>query len=513
MSSAGVSSAGESVIALRDGTATLADIWTMGSEQPRPTILVRTPYGKRTLFHQSPIDALTAAERGYNLVVQDVRGRGRSEGTFRPFEQEAADGADTVTWITEQSWSDGAVVMTGPSYVGAVQWAAASQQPAGLAAIAPLNSSPYAGEGWTFTNGVRETGFLTSWVCGALAPVESGMRDRLADMDATPLLAAHAFPTSRPWFTAGPEGEYWSAAGLTPDQVTSIAIPVFTVTGWYDIFSAGALRAWRSRALSHSNDRLLVGPWGHDNYFSHLNGDVDLGFSGSGEAVELGRKILDFFDEVLAGKDLEHGGGEVYELGSHRWVSSQEWSGGHSNTITVTIPEAEFVADLHDLPHLSGLRGLRVNSVRSGWGPRDITEFLDRSDVAAIDLPPMSEAVTVSGAVTVRIECGLVPDALSQWVALLCLREPDGSVIAIADGVSWAVPRDGYLEIPLGSLRMLLPALATLTLVVCAGLLPRWERPMSGGGPRRVGPLSHLILDVAPAEQPPSGPGIKHSHN
>ena len=63
--------AAERVIPLRDGTLTRADVWTPAGNEPGPAILVRTPYGKRTLFHQSPIDALTAMERGYRFVVQD----------------------------------------------------------------------------------------------------------------------------------------------------------------------------------------------------------------------------------------------------------------------------------------------------------------------------------------------------------------------------------------------------------------------------------------------------------
>ena len=409
-----MSGAGEQVIDLRDGTVTFADVWVPDDADPGPTILVRTPYGKRTLFHQSPIDALTAMERGFRFVVQDVRGRGRSSGTFQPFEQEAEDGSDTIGWIRDQPWSDGSVLMTGPSYVGAVQWLAASHHPAGLEAIAPLNTSPFTGEGWTFTNGVRELGFLTSWVCGALAPAD--MRSRIDHADADPHEAVRALPASRPWFEAEPDAEYWAASGLTTEQVAGITIPVFTVTGWYDIFVNGALRAWRQRA--HPCDRLAVGPWGHDNFFSHLNGDADLGYAGSGEAADLGPSILDFFEEVLARRAPRRRRVQLYELGSQRWAQESDWPVEETSTLAVPIPESSFIVDLEDLPRFAGVRGLRVGTVSSGWGPREVSGLLGRKDVAVIDLPSRNDDVLISGAITARIACGYDNDPSSQWVAL-----------------------------------------------------------------------------------------------
>jgi putative CocE/NonD family hydrolase len=51
--------------------------------------------------------------RGYAVVVQDVRGKFRSEGETRPFTYEPADGYDTIDWITKQDWPDGRVGMFG----------------------------------------------------------------------------------------------------------------------------------------------------------------------------------------------------------------------------------------------------------------------------------------------------------------------------------------------------------------------------------------------------------------
>jgi uncharacterized protein len=110
----------ELAVPLRDGAVTRAEAWVPDGP-PGPAILVRTPYMKQTAAPSPVVDVRLAAERGYRVVVQDVRGRGSSEGEFEPFVNEEADGADSVSWLAEQHWCDGHVVMAGMSYVGATQ--------------------------------------------------------------------------------------------------------------------------------------------------------------------------------------------------------------------------------------------------------------------------------------------------------------------------------------------------------------------------------------------------------
>ena len=70
-----------------------------------------------------------AVERGYAVVVHDVRGRYASDGEFRPYENEGRDGYDTIEWAARQPWSNGAIGTFGLSYPGAVQWLAAVENP------------------------------------------------------------------------------------------------------------------------------------------------------------------------------------------------------------------------------------------------------------------------------------------------------------------------------------------------------------------------------------------------
>ena len=168
-------------VPLRDGTVTRADIWRPVEDGPVPAVLMRTPYGKERGVPSAVLDPATAVAAGFAVVVQDVRGTGTSGGEFEPFVREADDGYDTIAWVADQPWCDGKVVMTGMSYVGIVQWLAATRRPPALAALTPTITTDSVAEGWSFRGGVLESGFLRTWIASSLAKPELRVLD---DLDA-----------------------------------------------------------------------------------------------------------------------------------------------------------------------------------------------------------------------------------------------------------------------------------------------------------------------------------------
>jgi putative CocE/NonD family hydrolase len=62
-----------------------------------PVLLERTPYNKERMSYS--VSGRYFAKRGYVFVVQDVRGRWASEGTFEFLRNEADDGRDTFVWL------------------------------------------------------------------------------------------------------------------------------------------------------------------------------------------------------------------------------------------------------------------------------------------------------------------------------------------------------------------------------------------------------------------------------
>jgi predicted acyl esterase len=67
--------------------------------ESQPVLLVRTPYTE-PLSRTLPV--LPALDAGFAVLVQGCRGTGRSDGELRTFENETADGLDTIAWLTRQ---------------------------------------------------------------------------------------------------------------------------------------------------------------------------------------------------------------------------------------------------------------------------------------------------------------------------------------------------------------------------------------------------------------------------
>jgi uncharacterized protein len=140
-------------IPLRDGVRLEATVYTPRNQTaPAPCIFTLTPYIAQS-YHER---GMYFAAHGYPFLTVDVRGRGNSEGHFRPLIQEANDGYDVVEWLAKQPYCNGKVAMWGGSYAGYDQWAAASELPPHLATIVPA-AAPYVGVDFPFRNNIFYT--------------------------------------------------------------------------------------------------------------------------------------------------------------------------------------------------------------------------------------------------------------------------------------------------------------------------------------------------------------------
>ena len=77
-----------------DGVVLLADHYTPCGGGQRPTILVRSPYGRAGLLGM--FFARLFAERGFQVLIQSCRGTFGSGGEFDAFRNERADGLATL---------------------------------------------------------------------------------------------------------------------------------------------------------------------------------------------------------------------------------------------------------------------------------------------------------------------------------------------------------------------------------------------------------------------------------
>jgi putative CocE/NonD family hydrolase len=257
------------------------------SSEKHPTLLMRQPYGRdiaSTVVYAHPA---WFARHGYNVVIQDVRGRGDSEGEFYPFRSEGRDGAETIAWLRTRPESNGRVGMYGFSYQGVTQLLAAAEQPEGLQCIAPGMCATDLYHGWFYHNGALRLASALGWGLQMLKADArrlklSAASDRLEQAWAnlpqqTSALPFRAHPALHgeglpqyvlDWFDYEDPGEYWSSLDVSK-KLARIHVPALHVAGWYDTYLKGsvdgflALRSEAGSEFARDNQYLIAGPWQH----------------------------------------------------------------------------------------------------------------------------------------------------------------------------------------------------------------------------------------------------------
>jgi len=488
------------VVQMRDGVGLRADIYRPMEEGRYPVLLERTPYNKSlTVMAIGAMDPVRAVERGYAVVIQDVRGRYRSEGTFYPFVNEVNDGYDTVEWVASQPWADGKTGMFGGSYVGATQWLAAVGGPPHLTAICPMITAADYHEGWTYQGGACAWGFLVSWTLAYLGAEAVVRRHEAGDISLEEIdryvaaidgmaeqfgfLPLREFPHLRElapyfydWLAHPGADEYWQAIGIA-ERHGRIGVPALNLGGWYDIFLGGTLRnfsgmqAHGATPEARQGQRLLIGPWNHSIPTSSLVGGHDFGMR-SGESLsplmfDLQEVLLRWYDHWLKGRDngvAQEAPVRVFVMGENAWRDEWAWppAGGqltpyylHSSrglaataeggTLSRRMPVAEepdvYVYDPSDpVPTRGGGLCCYPNSMPGGVF--DQTEIERRPDVLVFSTPPLDADLEVTGPVTVTLwAASTAPD--TDFTAKLVDVDPAGYARNLTDGIIRARYREG----------------------------------------------------------------------
>lgn len=463
-------------VPMRDGTGLALDLLqpAPGSE-PRPVVLMRTPYDK-TLAREAPstlVDGLVA--RGYTVAFNDVRGRFNSGGEFVPYFHEAEDGYDTVEWIADQPWCDGCVGMFGGSYAGQTQWYAASKAPPHLKAIVPVASPPASlWRNEPILNGVLMLG-IGEWA--VTMGRRSWQRAGFGEMLTRQQEFFSALPVSRlpeaagariGWWDAWMEhpayDEFW-ARGSYGDHA-SMTVPALNITGWWDLNFPGAplnFEAMSARAATpeaRTGARLIIGPWAHAPNVARTLSGVDFG---EDAVIDLDGHVLRFLDRWLRGTATDSDPDprvSVFVTGANEWRTAHDFplpdtertplyfhSAGTAAThdgdgrLTFTPPTATEPPDRYTYdPH---------DTARSLWsvldGPVDDRAVSARDDVLCYTSDVLAEPLDVIGWVDCLLwAASSAPD--TDWHVRLADVHPDGSARFLCRGALRARFRKSFVE-------------------------------------------------------------------
>lgn len=296
-----------------------------------PTIVTFTPYNKNvgnTIPLGGGINQYFVSH-GYNHVLVDVRGTGRSGGSWDPFSAlEQQDYPQVLNWIVAQPWSNGVIGMWGISATATTSVLAASHGHPAIKAVFPIVPHGDIYRDVVFVGGQASAAFLPAWMTAVtlLATVDPAFYtqpDQYASAVSEHLLGLKDFFIPRPIgvLTGQPDSAYDNGYWATkaPLEVSEgLHVPTFIVGGLFDIFQRSEPLNYEA-LKNHTTTKLLIGPW------HHLQAAVGNGLPLDGVPV-LDHIALMWFDHYLKGMSN----------GAENLPNVTQWVWGHEHFITST---------------------------------------------------------------------------------------------------------------------------------------------------------------------------------
>lgn len=522
-------------VAMRDATHLDTDVFLPTSGQRFPALLVRTPYGKGS---DLPPGYKSFLNHGYAVVMQDVRGRYASEGSFNPLDQEGRDGYDTLTWIARQPWSNGKVAMLGGSYIGISQWKVAILNHPNLKAIFPVvsGSDDYLDRFYS-PGGAMKLGHRLLWlsenmrVPGTVPPSFRGFTLHLPLRSSDIEAAGHELNVYQTALNHPQYDSFWKRLSVR-DKLDRVHVPVFAVGGWYDNYVESDLETFaalqREPNRPVGGTRILIGPWPH-NMSLHFAG-IDYGLDASSPVRAY---QIEWFDHWLKGtpepghlhpaswhdrrSEVTEGPVEIFVMGVNRWRDEQEWPlartrytsiylGGKGSANTAAgdgkldweaakkEKSDSFVYDpANPVPTMGG--AVCCNPKVFAWGPMDQRPVEKRKDVLVYTSKPLDRDLEATGPIkAVLFVSTNAPD--TDFTAKLVDVFPNGEARNLTDGILRLRYREGLdktvlarageiyaITIDLGVTSNVFLAGHRIRLEISSSNFPRFDRNPNTGRP------------------------------
>jgi putative CocE/NonD family hydrolase len=492
-------------IPMPDGTILLADHYAPRLSPKPPTLLIRSPYGRRGFF--GGMMALPYAERGYQVLVQSCRGTAGSGGQFSYARDEHDDGLATIEWIKQQEWFSGELATLSGSYLGFVQWAVAADAGPELKAMVPqVTTSDF--NHFRFQGGSFNLEAHLGWSTMMTTQAATGLRitsilaqgRRAGKLERAfghlPLGEADRMVIHQPsqhfqsTLLHGPEDDYWKPIDFR-SRVAEVKAPVYLMGGWYDIFLDWQLKDYQALRSAGKQPYLLVGPWTHT------------GTSAGGLTV---RESLAWLDTHVKGKPgrLREAPVRLYVMGEGAWRDFADWppparserwylqpGGALAPSLPPTSEPDRYRYDPSDPTPAVGGNSL---GARKRMGPKDNRALEARPDVLVYTSAALEHDMEVIGPVTADL---YIRSSLehADFFARLCVVEESGKSLNLCDGILRLTPGSIAPE-PDGSLHISIEVWPTayhfrkgqrLRVQVSSGAHPRFARNLGSGEPLATG--------------------------
>jgi hypothetical protein len=433
------------MLPMEDGVKLYTSIYVPTTGGTYPTILERTPYnevlaGEDSYSYSGIADYY--APKGYAVVIQTIRGKYSSEGTYRLFSTgEIDDAFTTINWIAGQSWSNGKVGIMGVSHDGLDALAAGVRNPAPLKVIisggAPtdLRTDAFLGHGVlsvsaldyiafmsTEQGQVYDQKFFQDYLDKTLSEPRVKTHDNIVELVQLPLWDELITQLNTPF------SPYWKTRSFR-DRLTAIRVPVIHIAGLTgDGDMPDTVRNYLAMIQNSETkplQRLILGWWPHG------------GSAPYGNTRNVSQYLLTRIDAYLAyylqnktSQYLKEKPLQAYSKGQEKWVYADQWPItaqsqqklfylSNQRKLSNTVPGSSLKFDSYTCNPVT-VPSLLTKDVASP-GPDQALFFSD----------PMPKDTYILGDGSVRIFASAdTTDA--DFVALLFVRSANGSDLELA---------------------------------------------------------------------------------
>ncbi|HEY4349158.1 MAG TPA: CocE/NonD family hydrolase, partial [Gaiellaceae bacterium] len=262
----------------------------------------------------------------------------------------------------------------------------------------------------------------------------------------------------RKWWEHQTNDEYWQQFVHRPEKVN---VPIFQQGGWFDPYSGSHLRSFAGIGDRVPN-RVLMGPWSHEEEIDTFKADVDL----APALTVIREHDLAFYDRFL--KDAGNGWDdrpplELYVLGANEWRAESEWpiagteptpwylhSNGRANTMsgdgTLSLdtpasgePSDRFDYDPEDpVPTIGGNNSVLTMTQGAQTpilpGPRDQRVLERRDDVLCYTSEALNHDLEMIGPIEMVLYAA--SSAIdTDFIVRLSDVYPNGKAIFLAEGM------------------------------------------------------------------------------
>jgi hypothetical protein len=446
----------EVMIPMRDGARLQTVILAPSNQKgPLPILFRRTPYGvPGRPPEQVPLNVKELAQDGYIFVIQNLRGRFKSEGVFKLTSQvnladptstnETTDAYDSIDWLVKHVPDNNSKVgMYGVSYDGLTSALALLHPHPALKAISE-QASPV--DQW-MNDDTHRYGALRESYAFEYAVMEEADRNRnthftfdiydtyswyLALGPLTNINAKYLHGSIPNWndIVAHPDyDEYWKKEAWVR-QLHSTTVPLLNVAGFWDQEDPwGPWQIFR-HAEEHNPEHanfMVAGPWFHGQWRAPKGDSIgQITFGGHETAREFRETIeAPFFRYYL------HGQGEkpswkvsTFQSGANRWRTYAAWPPREAKltslylradgTLSFDAPRAgaraqeeyrEYVSDpSNPVPYRQ--RPISPTYPGGDWQTWEVADqrFVEhRPDVLTFTSAPLKQDLTITGEVVAEL--------------------------------------------------------------------------------------------------------------